>query len=121
MDVFYMPWIAELIQSGKTSETTQYVVVSNELEEIKPRYRLIFFDGKGITEISRMILAYSGIPFIDTRLSYKQWHSKIDGKCFNFKNLHQNYCERRFEIYIAIITLVFRYGIQTYSNPPIRR
>jgi len=78
MDIFYIPWIAELIANGGTSDENQFVIVSNELEEIKPKYRLIFFDGKGILEVSRMILAYSGVPFIDIRLSYRQWLSKID-------------------------------------------
>ena len=80
MDIFYIPWITDLIANGGNSNENHFVIVSNELEEIKPKYRLIFFDGKGVLEVSRMILAYSGVPFIDTRLSYQQWISKINGK-----------------------------------------
>ncbi|KAE9546110.1 hypothetical protein FO519_010678, partial [Halicephalobus sp. NKZ332] len=77
MDFFYLPWIAELIENGGDQAESNFVIFSNELVDIKPRYTLTFLEGKGMAEMSRMILAYSGEPFIDKRLSYKQWWSNI--------------------------------------------
>ena len=75
-----MPWIAEFITNGETGDSNQFVITSNEPEEFRAKYNLTFVNGKGILEVSRMILAYAGVPFTDTRLSYQQWISRMDGK-----------------------------------------
>jgi len=80
MDFFYLPWISAL----KTQEEIEYTVNSlPELTSAKPKYKLTFFHGKGFIEISRLMLAYSGEPFIDNRICYIKWKESEDDPLFS--------------------------------------
>ena len=84
MDFFYLPWISALNPEEETEHTV------NSLPEsivIKPKYKLTFFQGKGFVEISRLVLAYSGEPFIDNRICYIKWKETEDGGFLRCSNL----------------------------------
>ncbi len=40
-------------------------------------YRLIYFDARGRAEAIRLILAYSGVAWEETRLTKEQWLSTL--------------------------------------------
>lgn len=41
--------------------------------EAQPRYKLIYFDARGIGEAIRLIFVYANESFVDERLTKKQW------------------------------------------------
>ena len=47
-----------------------------KLERV-PQFRLTFYNARGMAEMSRMILAYAGIPFEDVRLKEESTWSKV--------------------------------------------
>ena len=80
MDFFYIPWISALKPGEESVEGTEVTAVSIPRSlSIVPKYRLTFFPAKGFTEISRLILAYAGEPFIDNRISYEEWVERKEG------------------------------------------
>ncbi|KAE9548933.1 hypothetical protein FO519_007860 [Halicephalobus sp. NKZ332] len=83
MDFFYIPWISSLKAEDDSLEGTEITVYSiPEPLDINPRYKLTFFSAKGMAEMSRLILAYVGEPFIDNRISFEQWKENKDGLLF---------------------------------------
>ncbi|KAK7076170.1 hypothetical protein SK128_007050 [Halocaridina rubra] len=38
-----------------------------------PKYKLIYFDGRGRAELARWLFAYGGIPFVDERIDFNDW------------------------------------------------
>jgi glutathione S-transferase len=69
-----------------------------------PRYKLIYFDARGICEAIRMIFRYANESFIDERLTKKQWlrikdhtpFGKIPILEYDGKKLGQCYAISRF-------------------------
>ena len=88
MDFFYLPWISTLKPDNELVEETECTIDSIPGSvSTKPKYKLTFFPAKGFAEISRLILVYSGEPFIDIRMSYEKWKKRENGwflRCNNF-------------------------------------
>ncbi|XP_070545488.1 S-crystallin SL11-like [Ptychodera flava] len=41
-----------------------------------PKYRLVYFNGRGLAEISRLILVAAGVEYEDVRLTQEQWEKE---------------------------------------------
>lgn len=41
--------------------------------EAPPKYKLIYFDARGICEAIRLIFKYANESFVDERISQKEW------------------------------------------------
>ena len=90
MDIFYIPWISALKTEDVPEGVETSVVSLSESISIKPKYKLTFFPARGMAEISRLILAYAGEPFIDNRIHYDKWLERKDGSFLEF-NTFVNY------------------------------
>lgn len=79
-----------------------------------PEYKLIYFNGKGFAEISRLLFVYAGVDYEDVRFKDKDdfvnnWKPKlpngqapcleVDGKKFPQSNAIARYLAREFKLY----------------------
>ena len=48
-----------------------------------PNYRLVYFDGTGRGETTRMIFDYAGVPYEDKRVSFDDWKSMKESRSHN--------------------------------------
>ncbi len=65
---------------------------SSQISQAEPdKYKLTYFDARGRGELTRLIFAAAGVPFIDDRISFEQWgamkgSTPFGGVCF-FKQI----------------------------------
>ena len=52
-----------------------------------PKIKFTYFNGRGLGEISRLILAQAGVEFEDQRLTPDEWKKLKSSKCTVGKNL----------------------------------
>ncbi|KAE9548932.1 hypothetical protein FO519_007859 [Halicephalobus sp. NKZ332] len=79
MDLLYLPYLDDT----DVTEDSQMIVHCglSKTFPVNPKFKLTYLNAKGSAEMSRMILAFAGIPFIDNRLSIIEWEvKKLDPK-----------------------------------------
>ncbi|KAE9550311.1 hypothetical protein FO519_006471 [Halicephalobus sp. NKZ332] len=74
MEPLFLPWLAAQIGKNYGCRKSESPFIKEEVESPqKPEFKLTFFDARGNAEMSRMILAFSGIPFEDRRVSFDEF------------------------------------------------
>ncbi|KAF8372321.1 hypothetical protein PRIPAC_78750 [Pristionchus pacificus] len=69
-----------------------------------PTYKLSYFEGRGLAEVSRQILHLSGTPFVDNRISFEKWpkikpytpFGQIPILCVNGEEIPQSFAIARY-------------------------
>ena len=100
MDLLYLPYLDD---TGSLDDSEMIVHCGcSKTFPVNPKYKLTYLNAKGSAEMSRMILAYAGIPFIDNRISITEWEAKKSGKCYFWR--------------IIIFTFMIKFVIKMFYN-----
>jgi len=78
MDLLYLPYLDD---TGFADDSQMIVHCGcSKAFPVNPKFKLTYLNAKGSAEMSRMILAFAGVPFIDNRISTMDWEIKKSGK-----------------------------------------
>lgn len=78
MEPLLLPFLA--IQMEKNCGFRKSFRIKKEMSPtLQPEFKITYFDVRGMAEMSRMILAYSGQGFIDNRISFDEYFKNQRG------------------------------------------
>ena len=88
MEPLFLPWLAAQIERNYVGcRRSQSPFIKEEVETPqRPEFKLTFFNARGNAEMSRMILAYSGIPFEDKRVTFEEFKQMKKGNIYQILN-----------------------------------
>lgn len=91
MEPLFLPWlVAHIGKNYVGCSRSQSPFIKEEIEcPQKPEFKLTFFNARGNAEMSRMILAYSGVPFEDQRVTFEEFRQMKKGTFYHSK---QHFC-----------------------------